>query len=143
MGWLLNLLGLAPAILNTIDGIGKDIANERLAQISAKTDEERIQSQERVAILQARRDALIAEAHTPSGIWNAVMRFILAIGPASVLLKLLLWDKVVGSLAGCSGHTAPGTCGIFNTDPLDAHQWYAITAAVCFYFVADAYAERK
>jgi len=139
---LLGLLGIIPAALNTINGITNAIANERIALINAKTEQERIQIQERINALTARSNVLIAESRTPSGIWNARMRFFMAIGPAAVMFKLLFWDKVVGSLVGCSGVTAPGTCGIFITDPLDAHQWYAITAAICFYFAADAYSNK-
>lgn len=142
MMWILQLLGLIPAALNTVDGITKAIASERLAQISAKTQEEQIHATERVASLTARRDVLVAEAPTPSGIWNARMRTLLAVGPMSILLKLMLWDKVIGSFAGCSGKNTPASCSLFVTDPLDANQWYVILAAVCFYFAADAYAGR-
>lgn len=147
---ILSFLGIVPAALNTIDGIEKAISNEKLAQISATTDQERIASQERVASLQVRRDILVKEAATPSGIWNTRMRTFAAIGPVTILLKLFFWDKVVGSLFGCAGPTHSqmptwpfSSCNTFNTDPLDPHQWYVITAVIVFYFAADAYAGKK
>ncbi len=94
------LLGLIPGAFSTINGITNAIANERLALISAKTDQDRIESQERINSLQAKRDLMIAESHSP---WNGLMRFILALGPAAILLKFFAWDKVIGSLSGCAG----------------------------------------
>lgn len=143
MMWLLQLIGIIPAALNTIDGIEKAISNEKLAQISATTQQAQIASQERITTLQARANVLIAEAATPAGIWNARMRTAIAIGPAAVLMKLMLWDKVIGSFVGCSGKNTPTSCNIFITDPLDEHQWYVVIAAVGFYLAADAYAGRK
>lgn len=134
---ILSFLGIVPAILHTVDGIEAAIANEKIAAITATTDQERIRSQERISTLQARRDVLIAEAAKSP--WNARMRFFISIGPAWMLFKPLFWDKGIGPFFGCVGPTEPGTCGIFTTDALDAHQWYAITAVIAFYLVADAY----
>lgn len=137
MGALLSILGIVPSILHTVDGIEAAISNEKIAAITATTEQERIRSQERINTLEARRDVLIAEAAKSP--WNARMRFFISIGPAWILFKMLAWDKGIGPFFGCVGHTEEGTCGIFTTDPLDAHQWYAITAVICFYLVADAY----
>ena len=141
--FLFGVLGVIPAVLNTVDGIEKEISNEKLAQISATTDQARIASQERIDALQARANILIAEAATPAGQLNAKMRALAAAGPISLILKLSLWDKVIGSFAGCSGKTAPGTCGIFITDPIDPHIWYGVVAVFCFYLAAGAYSDRK
>jgi hypothetical protein len=137
MGALLSFLGIVPAVLHTVDGIEAAISNEKIAAITATTEQERIRSQERINTLQARRDVLIAEAAKSP--WNARVRGLIAIPSIAILWKLELWDKVVAPFFGCVGHTEEGTCGIFTTDALDAHQWYAITAVICFYLVADAY----
>ena len=136
---LLSILGIVPAVLNTVDGITSAIANEKIALIGAKTDQERIASQERIAALTARRDVLVAEAPTQAGIINAWLRALAAAGPIAIILKLSLWDKVIGSLVGCSGKTLPGTCGMFITDPVDPHIWYGVTCVLAFYLAADAY----
>lgn len=136
---LMSLLGLAPAILNTISGITTAIANEKIALINAKTEQERIQIQERINALTARSNVLIAESHTPSGIWNARMRMFISVGPAFILTKFLFWDKGIGPFFGCVGKNTPDYCSIFTTDPLDEHMWYAVTAVICFYLAADAY----
>jgi hypothetical protein len=141
---ILSLLGIVPSIMSTIDGITKAIADEKIAALTATTDQERIHAQERISALQSRQAVLIAESVNPAaGKANAYMRFLLALGPLGIELKLELWDKVIGSFVGCSGVTAPGTCGMFITDPLDAHQWYTITAVIGFYFVADAWSSKK
>src|SRR6266436_6291817 len=92
------LLGLIPGLFNTVNGITNAIANERLALISAKTDQERIAAEENIAVLQTKRDALIAKKSP----MTELIMFLLALGPAAVLLKFFAWDKVTGSLYGCA-----------------------------------------
>lgn len=133
-----GILSLLPGAFGLANNITNAIANERIKLINAKTEEERIASQERINTLQARRDVLLAESHSP---WNGLMRFILALGPAAILLKFLFWDKVVGSLSGCAGDVGSlntASCGTFKTDSLDANQWWVVTAVVGFYFLSEA-----
>ena len=136
---ILDILSIIPNAFRTVDNITNAIANERIAQISAKTDAERIFSQERIDALSQRRQVLVAESGSRI---NMIMRVVLASGPASVLLKIFLWDKVIGSFAGCS-QAKPGTCGIFTTDPLDANLWAVITAVIGFYFLYEIAARVK
>jgi hypothetical protein len=137
--WLINLFTSVPALVSgmftTINGITAAIANEKLAQINAKTTEEQINSAERISTLQAQRDLMIAEAATSK--LNIIVRSSIALGPALFLLKVFLWDKVIGSFAGCSGHTLPGTCSTFVTDPLDNNLWSVITIVLGFYFLYE------
>lgn len=117
MTWLLSLL---PGVFQTINGLTNAIANEKIAGIKATTQQEQIASAERVAQMQAQRDVLIAESHSP---WNGLMRFLIALGPMVVLNKLLIWDKALGDYTG--GHT----------DKLDPNMWWVITATVGFYML--------
>lgn len=131
------LLGLIPGAFKTIDGITTAIANERLAQISAKTDQERIASQERVSALQARRDALVIAQANP---WTARVQAFIALSAGTVIFKLLAWDKVIGSLAGCAGEAGRAdSCYMFRTDAIPDNQWYVVTAVVGFYFLASVF----
>ena len=135
--WL-SLITAIPSILGqlfgTVNGITKAIADEKIAGINATTEQERIHSAERVQTLQAKRDLMIAEAGTSR--LNIIVRSVIALGPAAVLTKLFIWDKVIGSLVGCS--QAPrGTCGIFTTDPLDVNQWQIVMIVVGFYFLYE------
>jgi|SRR6478609_9067899 len=132
---LLGLPGLISGAFGTINGITKALADAKIAQINATTAQEKIIADERVSTLQARRDVLIAEAGSGSRL-NLFMRTAIAVGPASVILKLFLWDKVIGSLVGCS-QAPKGTCGIFTTDTLDANLWTVITIVLGFYFVSE------
>ena len=135
------LLGLLPGAFSTINGITNAIANERIAGLNAQTEQERIASQERVSALQAKRDIMIAESHSP---WNGLMRFILALGPAIILLKFFAWDKAIGSLAGCAGEAGQQlSCITFRTDPLDTNQWAVITAVIGFYFLYEGVRQFK
>jgi hypothetical protein len=126
---------LLSGLFGTVNGITNAIANERLAQISAKTDQERIQSEERIRTLTARRDVMIAEASVSK--LNIIMRTVIACGPASILLKIFLYDKVIGSLVGCAGPQPKGACPTFVTDPLDDNLWRVVSIVVGFYFLAE------
>lgn len=130
-GWL----SLIPGLFSTINGITNAISNERIAGLTAQTDQERIASQERVSALLARRDALIAKK---SPLTELIM-FILALGPGVILLKFFAWDKTIGSLAGCAGTAGRNLqqCSTFRTDALDANQWWVVIAVVGFYFLSS------
>jgi hypothetical protein len=130
MGWLSVLLGLA----DPIEKITTAIVKARADSLNATTEQERIEAQERVQTLQTRRDVLIAEAGVSRA--NMIVRAILAAPVAAVIWKLLVWDKVIGSLAGCS-QAARGTCLIFTTDPLDDNQWKLIGVVTAFYFLYE------
>lgn len=127
--------GFFKGLFGSIDNVTNALSNEKIAVINAKTDEERLASQERVNTLTLRRDVMIEESKTSS--LNIKMRFVLALGPAGVLLKLFIWDKVIGSFVGCS--QAPfGTCKIFVTDPLDDNQWKVVMVVLGFYFLCES-----
>lgn len=132
---LVSVPSLISGAFGTINGITKALGDAKIASINATTQQEKIQADERVQMLQARRDVLIAEAGSGSRI-NLIFRVVLAIGPSAILLKLFVWDKVIGSFIGCS-QAAPGTCGTFTTDPLDANQWQVISIVLGFYFVSE------
>ena len=113
---------LISGLFGSINGITSAIANERIAAITATTDETRIQSQERVLQLQSQRDVLIADAaHSKLDLY---IRSLIAIGPATYLLKIFLWDKVL----------AAWTSG--TTDPIDPHLWNVVMIILGFYFVS-------
>lgn len=48
--------------------------------------------------------------------------------------KILLWDKVVGSFVGCVGQTSPGTCAVFQTDPVGGAAGVWAGLIMSFYF---------
>lgn len=49
-------------------------------------------------------------------------------------VKILLWDKVVGSFVGCVGHTLAGTCTTFQTDPVSGAAAVWAGLIMSFYF---------
>lgn len=129
-----GLPGLISGLFGTINGITKALSDAKIAAIKANTEEEKIAAQERVNTLQARRDVLIAEAGVSKA--NIFVRSIFAVPVIIVIWKLLVWDKVIGSLVGCS--QAPrGTCGIFTTDPYDDNQWKIVMIVIGFYFLYE------
>lgn len=135
LSMLLSVPSLISGAFGTINGITAAISNAKIASINATTAQEKIVADERVSTLTLRRDLMVAEAASGSKL-NVRMRFALALGPASILLKIFLWDKVIGSLVGCS-QAAKGTCGMFVTDPMDANLWTVVTIVLGFYFVSE------
>jgi hypothetical protein len=123
---MLALLTALPSLLGglfgSINGITNAISNEKIAAITAKTDVDRIQSQERVLQLQSQRDVLIADASVSK--LDLYIRSLIAIGPAFYLLKIFLWDKVLASWTS-------GT-----TDPIDPNLWNVVMIILGFYFVS-------
>lgn len=127
--------GFFSGMFGTINGVTKALGDAKIAAINAGTAQEKIHADERVSMLQARRDVLIGEANSGSRL-NLIIRSLFALGPLSVVLKLYVWDKVIGSLVGCS-QAATGTCGAFTTDPLDENGWKVISVVLGFYFVSE------
>lgn len=130
------LLGLIPGLFTTVNGITNAISNERISQINATTEQQRIASQERVSALEQKRAVMIAESGASK--LNAVMRACIGASVAAAVAKLLVWDKVIGSFHGCAGSAGQAMdCSSFRTDPFDANQWSIITAAIGFYFLYE------
>jgi hypothetical protein len=115
---LSGLLGLLPTLSNTINGITNAISNERLAAITARTDEEKIASDERIKSLEAKRDVLIAEVGHSN--WDLIIRVIMSLGPAFYLSKILIFDAALH---------------LGSTDAVAPEIWNYITAVVGFYFL--------
>ena len=113
---------LISGLFGSINAITAAISNEKIAAITAKTQEEQIAANERVAQLQQQRDVLIADAqHSKLDLY---MRSLIAFGPAMYLLKIFLWDKVLAAWTN-------GT-----TDRIDANLWQVVMVILGFYFVS-------
>lgn len=129
-----DLISIIPNAFHTVDNITNAISNEKINARNATTEDERTHANERVKSLEARRDLMIAEA--PTSRTNLIVRAVAASPAIAVIWKLMLWDKVMGSLVGCS--QAPfGTCKIFTTDQLDDNQWKIISIVYGFYFLYE------
>jgi len=121
---ILSLLSLIPGLFTTVNGITTAISNERLKLIQAKTDQEKIASQERISSLQAKRDVLIAESGRSN--INAIIRGSIGGSVAFLLGKIYVWDKALGEWTGG------------RTDALDTNLWNVIMATIGFYFMYEA-----
>ncbi len=137
-GFLGSLLGIVPAITSTINGITQAISNEHIALINAKTDQEKNEIMGRIAGLQAQQAVLVAESQRSNlNIWIRSAYGVCALFPVA---KILVWDKVVGSLMGCVGDAGKAeSCAIFNTDKLSDNDWKLVTVVVGFYFVSTVF----
>lgn len=117
------LATLLPGVFTAISSITNAIANEKIAAISATTDQARIAAGQNIAALEAQKAALIA-THSP---WTDFIQFWIGASVAFTLTKLLVWDKALGDYT--HGHT----------DKIDVNMWWCMTAVVGFYFVAGIF----
>jgi hypothetical protein len=138
---MLSIVGLIPTILTFLTGIsgtvGKVSDNIKELEIKreqTKSDEKLKQIDAEILALHDKKDVLVAEAGSRV---NAIFRVILALPAFFILWKLMVHDKVIGSIVGCSGPAARGLegCGKYLTDPLDTNQWWVIGAVIGFYFL--------
>jgi hypothetical protein len=113
LGIITSLLGLA----DPISRIAGKIADARIAAVQATTDKERIEQEERVKALEARRAVLEREA---DGRINSIVRALLAVPVVVFLWKVIIWDKVLGLGA---------------TDDLSTNLWYVTMMVLGFYYV--------
>jgi hypothetical protein len=92
------LLGL----VNPLATIGEKIAEAYAQKANAQTEQQRIEAEERIRTLEARRDVLVAE----QGNWlTRSIRPLLALPFVIYLWKLVVWDKV---LAGFTNGSTDG-----------------------------------
>lgn len=137
------ILGFITGLAGPISDIVNRITELKKARIVADSDIKRAEINAELEAVHDRKAVLIAEAgNRIAGTLNAIGRTVIAIGPATVLLKILLWDKVVGSFSGCAAGLDKINgkirfeCVTFTTDPLDPYLWGVVTAVVAFYFLA-------
>lgn len=114
-----TLLGLLPGVFTSLNSIAGAIANERIAALNAKTDQDRIKAEENIGALQAQQAVLIADGQRSNlDIW---IRSLIAFGPMVFLNKIFIYDKVLGW----------GSTELKNTDYL----WNVIMVVLGFYFL--------
>lgn len=114
-----SLLSLIPGLFQTINGVTNAIANERLKKIDAKTEEAKIEADENIKTLQAKRDVMIAESGSKI---NATIRAAFSIPVVFLMGKIYIWDKALG---------------LGRTDGLDENLWNVIMVTIGFYFLNE------
>lgn len=116
MGFLISLLGF----IDPISKITGQIADAFAKKVDAQTERERIEADEQIKTLEARRAVLVAESGTPI---NALIRGWLVFPPSLYVAKLFVWDKVLGW---------------GSTDDLSNNLWWIVFIIYAFYFVSTA-----
>ena len=131
------ITGLAGPISEAIRSVN-DLKTKRL---TVESDKERALIDAELREAEGRKAVLVAEAgNRIAGAINAAMRAALAIGPIAYVLKYYLWDKVVGSFAGCANlpkGKQPDHCSTFVTDGLNPEMAAVLTAVIAFYLLYD------
>lgn len=125
LAFLMSLLGIVPAALSTVNGITNAISNEKIAALGAKTDQERIASEERISALNAQRDAMLAELQKSK--WPIWIQSSIGAAISVIVWKLFVYDKALGQWTG--GHT----------DSLDPNLWNVFMVVIGFYFLSTVF----
>ncbi len=144
MGWLASIFSTLISFIPFLGGIAKaiqEITNKiidlRVIEAQAATDKERIHAEENIKTLEMQRDVLIKQTEYAERV-TVLTRLGFAVPVAIVIWKVLVWDKVIGSLMGCSGDTTSKLeCIKYTTDALDPNLWWVVFAAICFYFTQN------
>ena len=119
------MLGFLISLIDPVSRIVGKIADTRLEMAKAQTDKERIYADEKIKILEARRDVLVAESGSRL---NAFIRAGFALPFVIYNAKLVLWDKVLGW---------------GSTDPLSSELFQVELACLGFYFLYETVARLR
>lgn len=131
-----SLVGLAGPLLSWAN----KLTDLKAAQVAAKTETEKAYIQQQIEEAHDRKAVITAEIQNRFGATvRTTMQALLAIGPITYIMKVFLWDKVVGSFKGCVGDTsALEYCKLYETDSLrDPNLWWVAMAVVTLYTMYD------
>lgn len=142
-----TILAFITGLAGPLSTIASKIIDLQEAKINATSAEKKDKITQQIEESHDRRSEIIAQAGDRlATIVTNVARFALTIPTVIVLNKLMVWDKVVGSIEGCSGNSiypSPEfSCYMFNTDPLSTNEWFAIGAVLAFFFSYDIFMKR-
>lgn len=141
-----SIISLVTGLGPTISSIGKQIGEYKIQKGQTESQREKNKLDQQIAEAHDRRDVVVAEAGNRLAVFmKGVARGLIIIGPLSYILKISLWDKVVGSFVGCSakyaGFQPMGFCHTFVTDPLninlDVTTASILSATIAFYLMYD------
>lgn len=113
------VIGAVPAII-------RELAQARVQLANAETEKEKVEAQERIKALEAKRDVLIAESNTP---WNNIFRASILFPISLYLSWTIAWDKIA-----CKWFFDSGVC---TTDPLASWQMQILMIVIGYLFVTD------
>jgi len=113
-------------ITGPLESITKAITQVQLQKAKALTDTAKIEADERLKTLEAKRDVLIAESGDKI---NRLVRALMALPVVILLWKLVVFDNVFGFWLN------------WSTPQLSTELWYVCTVVIGFYFV-DSIASR-
>jgi hypothetical protein len=119
------ILGFLPSLIGPVMNYFTAVKNAQVQLFQAKTGHAAD-----VAIATIQGQAAVQTKWWFAALPPAVIGFTIA----AYVSKTILYDKVIGSFVGCSGHTLPGTCATFSTDGLGGDLQWVFMAVIASYF---------
>lgn len=102
-----------------LGSITREIRGMRKDALDAKNETQRVKLEKDMALLETKRDVLIAEARSN---WNIIFRGFLALPFGLFVWKVIVWDKLL-------------KFGV--TDDLSPEMWKLLAVVYGFYFVYE------
>lgn len=106
-------------LTSSLKSVTSDLKDAYLAKTNAKTEQERILADERISILEARRDTILAAQSNPV---ERFIRPLFALPFIIYIWKLVIWDKVLE---------------LGSTDPLGANLDLTLSIILSSYFISE------
>lgn len=132
LGFILKFLPFVGSLVDPIAKITDKIVQLKIEQANQVTEQARIQSQEDIAVLEAQRAVMIAEAQYNART-NQLIRFLFVIPVGFVIWWLFIWDKVA-----CKWFVAAVDADrVCTTDKLSIEMWWVIYTVIGFYFLQN------
>lgn len=116
------MLKLLLSFFNPIEAIVKEISSLKIARLQAETNEKKLEYDERIATLEAKRDIILKAQSDKYERW---VRIGFSVPFIVYLWKLLIWDKVITSNWWPNG----------STDDLTSNQWMVFLIVLGGYFL--------
>jgi hypothetical protein len=116
--FLTAIPSMLSGLFTTVNGVTAAISNEKIAQINATTDVDRIAAGERIAALQATQAVLVAES-VKSKV-PAYVQLLMTLPWVLYIGKVVVWDKLLNW---------------GSTDTLSPQEWYLCYVVYGFWFV--------
>lgn len=131
------ILGFITGLAGPVSQVIKRIVDLKAQRVAAASNSELKRIDQELEEMQSKKAVLIAESgHRLTATLNALFRTFLALPAGFLMWKLYAYDKVWGSLSGCSGAQGQNfECRTFLTDPLTIQDWALISTVFGFYFL--------
>lgn len=123
---MLNLIALLTGLAGPVANLAGKLADLLIARTNATNNTERARIDQQIEEVHDKRAVLVAQAGNRFfSVVYGILVALLGLCAVVPLMKLLLWDKVIGSFAGYTENA-------FTTDRLGVELWAVLASIIGF-----------